>query len=144
MLLIAGKFKLTIFYCQLMGYQFGKAMALFALLGLVAELHFLAFHLYQYTNDWRTLMISYLQSSKYRALGYHGKASCVEISLITFVWPNLATYCMYLILREAERVIWLIGLDWQCDNKYTKSSMRAEGRKDQSKRKYFQRLDISY
>ena len=38
--------------------------------------------------------------------------------------PNLATYCMYLILREAKRVIWLIGLDWQCDNKYTKSSMR--------------------
>ena len=89
-------------------------------------------------------MISYLQSSKYRALGYHEKASCVENLLITFVWPNLATYCMYLILREAERVIWLIGLDWQCDNKYTESSMRAEGRKDQGKRKYFQRLEISY
>jgi len=49
--LIAGKFKLTILYCQLMGYQFGKAMALFVSLGLVALLHFLAFHRYQYTND---------------------------------------------------------------------------------------------
>ena len=46
-------------------------------------------------------LIKITLSLTYKYFKYHGKASCVEISRITFVSPTFGN-CMYLIWREAE------------------------------------------